>query len=65
MKVEYINPFLTATVNVFHTMLRCPLTRGQPFLKGGPQPEYDISGVIGLTARPRGPWCSACAVKPR
>ncbi len=54
MKVEYINPFLAATVNVFNTMLRCQLTRGQPFLKGGVQPDYDVSGVIGLSGSAKG-----------
>jgi chemotaxis protein CheX len=54
MKVEYINPFLAATVNVFNTMLNCPLTRGQPFLKGGAQPQYDVSGVIGLSGSAKG-----------
>ena len=54
MKVEYINPFLTATVSVFNKMLRCPLTRGQPFLKGGAQPQYDISGIIGLSGTAKG-----------
>jgi chemotaxis protein CheX len=54
MKVEYINPFLTATIDVFNTMLRCPLTRGKPFAKGGPQPQYDVSGIIGLSGTAKG-----------
>jgi chemotaxis protein CheX len=54
MKAEHINPFLTSTINVFKTMLNCPLTRGQPFLKGGAQPEFDVSGVIGLSGTAKG-----------
>ena len=54
MKAEYINPFLAATVSVFQTMLHCPLRRGQPFLKGGAQPEYDVSGIIGLSGTAKG-----------
>ncbi len=54
MKAEYINPFLTAAVNVFQTMLHCPLMRGQPFVKGGSQPEYDVSGLIGLSGAAKG-----------
>lgn len=54
MKAEHINPFLSATVNVFSTMLKCSLTRGQPFLKGGSQPDYEISGVIGLAGIAKG-----------
>lgn len=54
MKAEHINPFLAATVNVFQTMLNCPLTRGEPFLKGGTQPQFDVSGVIGLSGTAKG-----------
>jgi chemotaxis protein CheX len=54
MKAEHINPFLAATVNVFNTMLNCPLTRGQPFAKNGVQPQFDVSGVIGLSGTARG-----------
>jgi chemotaxis protein CheX len=54
MNVNYINPFLSCTVNVFDMMLHCSLTRGQPFLKGGPQPEFDVSGIIGLSGTAKG-----------
>lgn len=49
VNVEYINPFLSSALNVFRTMLDCEIKRGKPFLKGGPQPDHDISGIIGLT----------------
>ncbi|HID76588.1 MAG TPA: chemotaxis protein CheX [Planctomycetaceae bacterium] len=54
MKVEYINPFLTATVTAFQAMLGWKLQRGKPFVKKGYQPEHEISGVIGLSGRARG-----------
>lgn len=51
VNVEYINPFLSSAVNVFRTMLKCELRRGQPYLKGHVQPDHEISGVIGLTGK--------------
>jgi len=54
MNVEHINPFLSATVTVFRTMLKCELVRGQPFLKNGTQPPFDISGIIGLSGAAKG-----------
>jgi len=50
MKAELINPFVTATVNVFATMLNCPLSRGALQLRSaGFAPEFDITGIIGLS----------------
>jgi chemotaxis protein CheX len=54
MKVEYINPFLSAAVSVFSTMLRTELSRGEPFLKTNAQPKHDVSGMIGLSGKARG-----------
>jgi chemotaxis protein CheX len=54
MKAEFINPFLTATVTVFQKMLGCTLTRLTPFIKRGSQPEYDVSGIIGLSGKAKG-----------
>ncbi len=54
MNVEYINPFVAATVNVFGTMLSCPLTRGKILVRQQDQPEYAISGLIGLTGSATG-----------
>jgi len=54
MKVEYINPFLTAAISAFDTMLGCALTRGAPYVKDGAQPEHEVSGVIGLTGNAKG-----------
>jgi chemotaxis protein CheX len=54
MKAEYINPFLTSTISVFDTMLRCKLERGNPYLKNGTQPHHEVSGVIGLSGKAQG-----------
>jgi chemotaxis protein CheX len=51
VKVEYINPFIKATITVFRTMFNCELERGNPFLKGSSHPDHDISGMIGLTGK--------------
>lgn len=54
MRVEYINPFLLSTLAVFDTMLGCQLTRRKPFIKQGSQPQYEVSGIIGLSGEARG-----------
>ncbi len=54
MKVEYINPFLTAAISVFNTMLNTSLTRGEPFLKNGTQPNHEVNGIIGLSSKAKG-----------
>lgn len=54
MKAEYINPFLSATVAVFDTMLGCKLTRRDPFVKKSFQPEHEVSGIIGLSGKAKG-----------
>jgi chemotaxis protein CheX len=51
VNVEYINPFLTSTINVFRTMAACELKRGKPYLAEGVQPTHEISGVIGLSGK--------------
>ena len=54
ISVEYINPFVGAAVNVFQTMMDCELTRGQLYLKEHAQPDYEISGIIGLSGKATG-----------
>ncbi len=54
MKVEYVNPFISSTVDTFSTMLNAKATAGKPFLKKEQQPSYDVSGVIGLSGNARG-----------
>jgi chemotaxis protein CheX len=55
MKAEQINPFIASTVNVFSTMLSCPLERGTPYLRGQREPQdFQVTGIIGLTGRASG-----------
>ena len=54
MKSEYINPFVTSTTSVFETMLGCQVTRMGLELKSGSQPDLEVSGVIGLSAKASG-----------
>ncbi len=54
MKAEYINPFVSAAVDVFSTMLGCELTRGQLSLNNNFQPAHEISGIIGLSGKASG-----------
>ncbi len=54
IKVEFINPFIEATVTVFRTMLGLKLERGALYLKQGYQPQHEISGIIGLSGIARG-----------
>jgi chemotaxis protein CheX len=54
MQVEFINPFVTATCNVFRTMLQCELVRGRLILKRNHTPTYEISGLITLTGKYHG-----------
>lgn len=54
MDVSYINPFITATIECFQTMLSIKTEPMAPKLKKEPYPAYDISGVIGLSGEAQG-----------
>ncbi|MGO9110533.1 MAG: chemotaxis protein CheX [Thermoguttaceae bacterium] len=54
MKVEYINPFIAATLNVFDTMAGMELRRGNPSLKDGIEPSHEVSAMIGLSGKANG-----------
>lgn len=54
MRVEFINPFVAATNDVFQTMLGCSLTRGPLSLKHEHTPMHEVSGLIGLSGAWRG-----------
>jgi chemotaxis protein CheX len=51
MNVDYINPFVSAAVDVFSTMLDCPLARGKLSLSVNFQPAHEVTGVIGLSGK--------------
>lgn len=54
MKVEYINPFIAATVTCFKNMISVEAKQGVPHIKKEPFPKYDISGIIGLSGGAQG-----------
>ena len=52
--VAFINPFVQATKNVFHTMVFLEVERGKPVLKQYSEHTADISGAIGLAGTTHG-----------
>jgi chemotaxis protein CheX len=54
MRADYINPFISSLINTFETMLGCPLTRGQLYLKTPDTALHDVSGIIGLSGQAQG-----------
>ena len=54
MNVDYINPFLEATVSTFQSMCSLVVTREKIFLKGNDQVNYGVSGIIGLAGEAQG-----------
>lgn len=49
MDVQYINPFISATVHVLKTMAHTEVNAGKPYLKKEKVATGDVSGLIGLT----------------
>ncbi len=54
MNADYINPFIESAVNVFETMLGCQVKRTGAKVCESFAPEYDITGIIGLSGRATG-----------
>jgi len=54
MDVSYVNPFISATINMFKTMLNTEIKAGAPKLKSMPYPSYDVSSIIGLSGEAQG-----------
>jgi chemotaxis protein CheX len=54
INVEYINPFIAATLQALEVMASVLPTRGNPFVKGDAVAKGDISGVIGLAGEATG-----------
>jgi chemotaxis protein CheX len=48
INVDYINPFIEATINTFQTMCSITPVRDRVFLKGEGEEVYGVSGIIGL-----------------
>ena len=59
MDVSYVNPFITATVNSFKTLMGLELTRGKIAIKTPATPGYDYSASIGISGEAKG-FISVC-----
>ncbi len=51
IRVEHINPFISAVLTTFRTMLGWELQRGKPVLKRTRTADHQVSGVIGLSGK--------------
>lgn len=49
MDIRYINPFVAAVKNVFHTMLNTDVHIGKPYVKTDSTTSSDVSGIIGFS----------------
>jgi chemotaxis protein CheX len=54
MDVEFINPFLGATIRVLKTMASTEARPGKPYVKKGENASGDVSGIIGITGDTKG-----------
>ena len=67
MEAKYIQPFLTATVNVLKTMASTDPAPGKPFINKEKKTMGDVSGIIGFTGDAQGvmvvSFTKECALK--
>ncbi len=54
MDVRVINAFIDSANSVFETMLNCRLEQGEPAIKDRVHPEFEVSGMIGLSGKSEG-----------
>ena len=54
LSVDYINPFIEATINTFSTMVNITTKRDKIFLKGEGEEAYGVSGIISLDGEAHG-----------
>lgn len=54
MKAKYINPFISATMNLFKDYLELEVESGTPFILEDPQALDEVSGIIGLAGETTG-----------
>jgi len=54
LNADYVNPFVSSVSSLFRTLFNWKLERGKPFVKDTFQPQYLVSGVIGMTGKARG-----------
>jgi len=49
MDVRFVNPFVSAVRNVFHTMLGVEVKIDKPYIKSDNEALADVSGIIGFS----------------
>ncbi|NLG87642.1 MAG: chemotaxis protein CheX [Clostridiaceae bacterium] len=54
MNVEYINPFIEASQQVFQMVTGIKPTLGKVYLKNSPYPSDSVAVIVGLTGKLRG-----------
>jgi len=54
LNVDFVNPFIAATLRTLEVMASVRPRRGKPFVKNGKVARGDISGVIGLAGEATG-----------
>jgi chemotaxis protein CheX len=54
MKAAYINPFLSASMNLFHEYLGITVRSLNPFVRKDPHVLDEVSGIIGLAGETAG-----------
>jgi chemotaxis protein CheX len=54
MKVEYINPFITATFEILKTVAEFNPVKGKLSLKNEPVPSYGVSVLVGVVGEVKG-----------
>src|SRR5262245_930094 len=54
MRVEFINPFVKATVQLFRSRFGCELVRRQLSRKTGRQPHQEVSGLVEVSGQAHG-----------
>lgn len=57
MKVEYINPFIEASKNIFKTMFDADVILGKIYIKNSPYTVEDMIIMIGVVGDIRGQVC--------
>ena len=51
VRVEFINPFISAVTKTFEMMVNLKLTRSAPTLKNDRNTLYPVSGIIGFSGK--------------
>jgi chemotaxis protein CheX len=54
MKAKYINPFLSASINLFRDYLSLKVESGSPFVRKDAQTLEEVSAIIGLAGETAG-----------